>query len=316
MIDSIFYDNIKTIELNGKECHADGCAVAVGIFDGVHIGHRRMLSRLKTEAERLNVRAAVFSFDISDSPKGNRNLLATDEQKLSLLKQAGVDTVYSAPFSVFREMDARDFANELIFNTFGARSVVCGYDFRFGKDRSGDVSVMQEVLGPKNVSVITQPPLSENGIPVSSTYIRSLIADGNINEANRLLGREFSFSGEVIHGKKLGRTLGFPTVNQKYPQTLVMPCFGVYAVECVIDGNRYGGVANIGIKPTVGNAEEPLCESHIFGYSGDCYGKCIETYLVGFIRKEKRFDSLEELRIQVEQDKLCALQVLKRSVDR
>lgn len=304
--------NIKTIEFNGIEHHNEGCAIAVGIFDGVHLGHSQMLSRLKAEAKRLNVRSAVFSFDINDSPKGNRNLLATEELKLKLLRNAGVDVVYSASFCELKEMSATDFANELIFNTFGAKSVVCGYDFRFGKDRLGDVSVMKAVLEPKNVAIITQPPLNENDTPVSSTHIRSLISNGYIKEANRLLGREFSFSAEVIHGKRLGRTLGFPTINQKYPQSLVLPRFGVYAVECVIDGKRYGGVANIGVKPTVGNESEPLCESYIFDYSGDCYGKIVETYLVDFIRNEKKFDSLEELRCQVEQDKNCALTVLKK----
>lgn len=304
--------NIKTIEFDREKCISEGCAIAVGIFDGVHLGHRQMLSRLVSEAKRLNVRAAVFSFDVSDSPKGNRNLLATEELKLSLLKQAGVDTVYSAPFSELKEMSAWDFANRLIFNTLGAKSVVCGYDFRFGKDRSGDVSVMKAVLEPKNVSVITQPPFNDNSVPVSSTHIRSLISKGDIKEANRLLGRKFSFSAEVIHGKKLGRTLGFPTINQKYPQSLVIPRFGVYAVECVIDGNRYSGVANIGVKPTVEKDAEPLCESYIFDYSGDCYGKQVETFLIDFIRNEKKFDSLEELRFQVEQDKKHALTVLKK----
>ena len=133
-----------------------------------------------------------------------------------------------------------------------------------------------------------------------------------MKKANDLLGYAFSFASEVIHGKRLGRELGFPTLNQKYPNELVLPRFGVYAVKCVIDGKEYGGVANVGVKPTVESTNEPICETHVFGFEGDCYGKRCEIRFEEFIREEKRFGSLLELKAQVDKDKIKAEEILQK----
>lgn len=289
----------------------NGCAVAVGGFDGVHIGHRAMIEALVCEAREKSLPAVVFTFDTDDSPKSDASLLATSCKKESLLCALGVDMVVSARFSEIRNMSAGDFVNGVLFAFLNAKSVVCGYDFRFGNKREGDVFLIKDILIPKGLNIITPEAVKASGEPVSSTLIRSLISSGDVERANLLLGRRFSFDGEIVHGKKLGRTLGFPTINQKYPICLAEMRYGVYAVICNIDGVAYGGVANVGLKPTVGCEEQPLCETYLFGFSGDCYGKTAETEFVAFIREEQKFDSLDELKRRVESDMDSAKNILK-----
>lgn len=301
---------VKKICLREPAENTCGCAVAVGGFDGVHLGHRAMITRLVSVSKERGLTSAVFTFDTDDSPKSGARLLAQQEKKYEILASLGVDTVYSVAFSLLKDVSASDFACGLLYDALDARVVVCGYDFRFGRDRVGDVSLINSLLGDKGVTVVTPDAELCNGEPISSTKIRRLISEGEVASANVLLGREFSFSAEVVRGRRLGRTLGFPTINQKYPDTLASLRYGVYAVVCVIDGIEYGGVANVGVKPTVGEEESPICETHIFGYSGDCYGVSVETRFVGFIRDEKRFLSLEELKAQVENDKLNAVNLL------
>lgn len=288
-----------------------GCAVAVGGFDGVHIGHRAMITTLVNEAKRNFVPSVVFTFDASDSPKSESKLLTTDEKKNSLLFSLGVDAVVSVPFSEIKGMNAKDFIRLVFVDLLNAKSIVCGYDFRFGSNRAGDVSLIRSVLSGSGVSVITPNAVVLDGVPVSSTLIRGHIAEGDFLKANALLGYSFSFKGEVVHGRKLGRTLGFPTLNQKYPKLLAIPRFGVYAVRCTVGGKAYGGVANVGVKPTVGGEDSPLCETYLFDYSGDCYGSVAETEFVAFIRGEEKFPSLDALKERVLQDMTDAKNILK-----
>lgn len=308
-------NNVKITKLRIDADLNKGCVLAIGGFDGVHIGHRAMLSSLASESKRLNLPAAVFTFDMTDSPKGGAGLLSLWDEKLLLFAENGVDIVISAPFTAIKDMSACDFAEKLVFSAFGAKSVVCGYDFRFGNGREGESSLIKTLLSPKGVAVVTPSAVVFNETTVSSTHIRALIARGDTETANLLLGRSFCFTAEVIHGRQLGGTLGFPTINQKYPSALQTPAFGVYAVECVVGGERFGGVANIGVKPTVGAETEPICETYLFDYHGDCYGSLVRTELVAFIRGEERFNSLQLLKQQVERDKAAALAILsKRSV--
>ena len=285
-----------------------GCAVAVGSFDGIHLGHRALLSKLIDEAKRLGVPAVVFSFDVEDNPK-SAPLLADKKQKIKLLKKLGADLLVSGSFSDFRDMNADSFALDFLLGELGAKSVICGYDFRFGKDRKGSVALLRELLLPKGVEVCLPDVVEHGGTPVSSSLIRELVSSGEVDKASALLGRYFSFSSQVCDGARLGRKLGFPTINQPFPQAMVKPRFGVYAVYIKLEGSIYSGVANFGVKPTVGGTE-PVCETHIFDYSGDCYGKAAEIYFVKFLRDEKKFASLDLLKEQVEIDKANALSVL------
>ena len=305
---------IKITKIRTDIVIGNGVCVAVGMFDGVHFGHKTMLESLKQEARRLNLPSAVFTFDIEDNPKNDSNLLTLSDKKIELFADLGIDIVFSVAFSKIKMLLAVDFAEKVLYDTLGAKSIVCGYDFRFGKDRIGDVELIKKLLSPKGVSVITQDAVIKNDVPVSSTAIRSLIANGDVASANELLGHAFSFKSEIIHGKKLGRTLGFPTINQEFPNKLVVPRFGVYAVRCKIDGQTFYGVANIGVKPTVSDRNYPICETYLFDYSGDCYGCVAETEFLEFIREEKRFSSIDELKEQINSDKLVALTIFSRGV--
>lgn len=293
---------------------SNGCAIAVGSFDGVHVGHREMIKTLVDESKKIGKASAVFTFDTDDNPKCNAKLLALSEKKESLLRSVGVDVIISAPFSEIKDIQASDFVKTL-FYSFGAKSVICGYDFRFGKDRLGDVSLIKELLSPLGVNVITPNAVCKDGVPVSSTSIRKLISEGNVSKANEFLGREFSFSGEIVHGAELARKLGFPTANQIYPEQLSLLRFGVYATNIILEGKRYFGVTNVGVKPTFFDREKPLCETFIFDFDGDCYGKTAEILFKEFIRPEMKFGSKEELMIRVGEDKAKALEILsERSI--
>ena len=305
---SLFTDIIK---LNKSKSLEDGCVVAVGGFDGVHIGHRVLINALVEEAKARSLPAAVFTFCTDDNPKGDAKLLALREKKMELLASLGVDFVAEAPFSEICGVDAEDFAKEFLFKGLGAKIIVCGYDFRFGKGRKGDVELIERVLGGEGVRVSTPPALLSRCVPVSSTAIRKLITEGDVKNANSLLGRCFSFKAPVVHGAQLGRTIGFPTTNQRYPERLAILKYGVYAVFCDFGGKRYGGIANVGIKPTVGG-KDVLCETFIFDFNGDCYGENIEISFVEFIREETKFSSLEELKQQISLDKNIALDILSK----
>ncbi len=291
-----------------------GCVVAVGSFDGVHLGHKSMLDALVKEAESKKLPAAVFTFNTDDNPK-NSKLIALSEKKYELLKNCGVDIVATAPFSALKNIEAESFAKDFLFEGMGAQSILCGYDFRFGKDRKGDCALIKGLLSQKGVNVITPDAYIYENKPVSSTLIRNLLTEGDIEKANRLLGRDFSFKGEIIHGAKLGRTLGFPTANQLYPNQLVQIPFGVYVVKIAFDGKIYSGVANFGVKPTVCDNCAPLCETYLFGYEGDCYGVNAEICFKRFIRPEKRFSSLDELKRQIQKDKETALNYFDKEYD-
>lgn len=312
-----YYNNIMNeklllstdiIKINHNIDMSEGCVAAVGSFDGVHLGHRHLLSALTSEAKRLSLPAAVFTFNTDDNPKSAPNL-ATYESKNKLLAMYGADIICSSPFSALRNMPAEEFALDYLYKALGAKTIVCGYDFRFGKDRSGDVNLIKALLSDKGVTVITPDAFVLDGEPVSSTAIRKLIGDGSVDAAKRLLGREFFFEAPVIRGRALGRNLGFPTINQRYPKGLIIPCLGVYAVRVKVCGGIFGGVANIGYQPTVGG-EELLCETNIFDFTDDCYGEIAEISFVSFMRKEQRFASLEELKAQIADDKAKARRIL------
>lgn len=309
-----FYKYIEISDFSGRFRQNSGCVVTVGGFDGVHLGHRSLLNILSDESKKHGVPAAVFSFHVSDHSRRGTGYLAQHDEKQKLLAKAGVDVSFSAPFSRFKDISASEFALDVLFGFMGAKSIVCGHDFRFGKDRAGDAELLSSLLSEKGVNIISVPPLESDNTIVSSTVIRNLISEGNIKQANLLLGRRYSFTAEVIHGAQLGRSWGFPTANQVFPAELSVPKFGVYAVKCFMDEIEYNGIANIGVKPTVGGTDVPLCETNIFGFNGDCYGKIMRVEFVEFIRAERVFPSFNALREQIGIDSEKAHSILTQGV--
>lgn len=267
------------------------CSLALGTFDGLHRGHMAVLRA----AVNASFPPAVFTF--SKSPSGERAVL-TPEDKVRLMEQAGADRLYSMEFSALRDWEAGDFVREVLLGRFNARRICCGPDFRFGRGAAGNVELLRDLCARERIQLEVVPPVLDGGEKVSSTRIRRAVEQGEISLANRLLGRPFGFALEVIHGNHIGTGLGTPTINQALPEDFVLPRFGVYAVWCRVEDQYYYGVCNVGVKPTVGS-DRILAETWMPDFSGDLYGRQVRLFLVDFIRAEKKFSSLEELKEEI-----------------
>ena len=277
-------------------------AVALGLFDGVHLGHQAVIKEAVAQKAK-GLMPTVFSFRTeSVTSKGNEGrieMLLTDEDKLRHFEKLGVEYVFLPEFSDYKDMTDEDFVQKVLKGKLNAKFVVCGEDFRFGKNAMGDAGKLRS-LGEKygiEVSVIGQ--LAIDGQAVSSTQIRQYIRNGEIAKANEMLGYIYGYTLPVEHGFERGRTWDFPTINQAIPEGLVMPRFGVYCSKVTIGERQYSGVTNIGVKPTVNVKTAPLAETYIIGYNGDLYGEAINIELYEFIRAERKFESFEELKAEI-----------------
>ena len=276
-------------------------AVALGVFDGVHLGHRTVIDKA-VELGSGELRSVVFTFrQGSVTNKGSLRLL-TDEDKFYRLRQRRVDLICSPDLSEVRDMEARDFVREILAGKLRCRYAVCGKDFRFGRGAAGDAELLKKLGEEYGYEAVVLDKLALGGETVSSTVIKEHIAGGEIVRANELLGYRFGYRLPVIHGREIGRTWDFPTINQLLPEGIVTPRFGVYCSRVKIGGKAFTGVTNIGVKPTVGAEKAPLAETYIIGFGGDLYGKIVQVSLERFIRPEKKFDSIDELRKQIARD--------------
>ncbi len=295
-----------TIDLTASNA-APQCptAVAAGLFDGVHLGHRAVIKKAAEIAgENPGIFPAVFTFETDTvTSKGETRFLLSRELKADIIGSLGVKYIYSPGFGDFRDMPAEDFAALVLRNRLAARYIVCGEDFRFGKNADGDVPLLERLCRKVDITVVTVPSVtSENGEKISSTAIRRLISEGRIHEANLMLGGCYSLKLPVACGHRIGRTINFPTINQYFLKNQLVPKFGVYASIAEFKGQSYRGVTNIGIRPTVANTEVPLAETYIEGFSGDLYGEAVKISLLEFIRPEKKFDSMTELAERIKCD--------------
>jgi riboflavin kinase/FMN adenylyltransferase len=283
--------------LNKLEREDTPCSLALGAFDGLHRGHMAVIhAACAPGKEGQEWEPAVFTFH--SSPSGNCAVL-TGRDKERILEHAGVRRLYSLDFQEVRDWEAETFVRELLFHTCNARRLCCGEDFRFGKGARGDVAMLGRLCEEAGVELYVVPPVTDGGEKVSSTRIRKAVEEGNIPLANRLLGRPFGFSLEVIHGNHIGGTvLGTPTINQAIPEGFVLPRFGVYASWCRVGGRYFYGVTNVGVKPTVGS-DKVLAETWMPDFTGDLYGKRVRVFLLEFLRPEKKFDSMEELKAAI-----------------
>ena len=286
-------------KINGSET-----AVALGIFDGVHRGHRAVIDKAATEASENGLSPAVCTFKTSTiSTKGSTyRPIYSDETKLVLLEKEGIEYVFIPDFADVKDMSPEEFVKDILCRILNARIVVCGRDFRFGKNAACSAEGLGEMCGRLGMKLCVVDDVTENGVRICSADIRRYISEGNIRKANILLGHDYAVVGKVIHGRQLGRKMNFPTANQLMPEGNVMPKFGVYASYAELDGKVYRGITNIGVKPTVESSGVPLAETHFPKYSGDLYGKDIVVRLSDFIRPEKRFNNTDELRAQINND--------------
>lgn len=285
-----------------------GTVCALGLFDGVHRGHRLVINNALSLAKELGVRSAVFTFRTdtvtSKGHDGRIEMILSDEEKRRHFENMGIDLIYSPAFDELKGMSAEEFVKDILVGLLGCKAVVCGSDFRFGKGAEGDCNTLELYGRIYGIDVRVCDKLSYKGEEVSSTVIRECIRSGRIEQANELLGYIFGLRLIVEHGRQLGRQWNFPTINQLIPRGQIMPKFGVYATRVIIGEEEKFGVTNIGVKPTLKAHDAPLAETYILDFSGDLYGKEIEILLDKFIRPEKGFDSIEDLKTQIGKDTL------------
>lgn len=282
-------------------------ALAIGNFDGVHIGHRALLERVREAADALrgeipHIRTGVWCFAqppsayLSDKPVPQ---LSTLEEKLACFAEAGIDCCILADFPTLKDFSPDRFVREVLMDTCDCRHVVCGFNFTFGARGQGNAETLRRYFG--NALTVVDPVCLGDGV-VSSTAIRSELSRGDVEGAAAMLGRRWSVCLPVLHGKALGRKLGFPTVNQRFPAGHILPAFGVYATLCEIDGVCRPAVTNVGIRPSVDDGEAVTCESHILDFNADLYGKDIRVHFCTYLRAELKFESLAVLETAVQND--------------
>lgn len=302
---------MKIIHTLGEmETPGAACSLALGAFDGLHRGHMAVIHAACAPGKDGQCwEPAVFTFRAS--PSGNSAVL-TGRDKERILEHTGIQTLYSLEFQQVRDWEAETFVRDVLFGKCNARRLCCGQDFRFGKGARGDVTLLRELCEKAGVELYVVPAVMDGGEKVSSTRIRKAVEAGDIPLANRLLGRPFGFSLEVIHGNHIGGTLlGTPTINQAIPEGFVLPKFGVYASWCRIGGQYFYGVTDVGVKPTVGS-DKVLAETWMPDFTGDLYGKRVRVFLLEFLRPERKFASLDELREAIEKNGVEAKAVAAR----
>lgn len=272
--------------------------IVLGTFDGVHSGHRAVIDA----AKGYNCIAVTFSLPPKGYKSGIPQMIMPLTDKKEQLKKCGANEIYVMEFDAVKDMPPEEFLN-FLKEKFNPKLIVCGFNYRFGKGASGDGKLIKDFCLKNGIEFIEVPSVEQDGRVVSSSYIRSLISEGEIEKANGLLSRDFGFSAEVINGDHRGRTIGFPTINQIFPEQLINPMFGVYESEVSFDGKSYKAITNLGVRPTYLN-DTVICESYIPEFSGNLYGKVIDLRLKRFLRKEQKFSSLEELKKAIEKDVL------------
>ena len=290
-----------------------GAFIALGTFDGLHIGHKAVITAEKTEYQQKI--ALMFIRHPQIELKGeNPGRLITRDKERQVLSQWGVTPEY-IDFRDICELSPENFIDEVLVKKYNAKSIACGFNYRFGKNASGDIETLKRLCAEREIKLTIVDAVEYENYPVSSTRIRKALRDGDIKSANAMLGRYFSYDFEVLHGDERGRVLGSPTINQFFGDDFAVPQYGVYASFTKVEEEIYPSVTNIGIRPTIGNSEK-RSETNIVGFEGDLYGKHPEVFIVEKIRGEMQFSSLDELSRQIEKDRATALIILKgESID-
>jgi riboflavin kinase/FMN adenylyltransferase len=296
-----------------------GCVVAIGNFDGVHRGHAAVIRHAKALAEKLGQPCVALTFEPHPvdffSGTGTIFRLTPEAEKVRGLARQGLDGTIIISFDgAVATMEAEDFVKDILIKRLGISGAVVGYDFHFGKARSGSPSFLKDA-GARHgfaVEVVEKVVADVDGASeaVHSNAARKALEEGDVQRAAAILGHEWFAVGEVVHGEKLGRQLGFPTANVRLDPSCRLR-HGIYAVRLSVEGITYGGVANFGRRPTVTDTGAPLLETFVFDFSGDLYGKTVEVAFVGWIRGEEKFPSLEALVAEMNRDKEKARKILR-----
>lgn len=283
----------------------EGTAVAIGKFDGLHLGHRRLLQEILRQKED-GLSATVFTFDPSPEIFFGMNPsreLSTNEEKRALFRELGIDILVEFPFNEETAATSpEDFVIDILCRRLNAKFVAAGTDLSFGSKGKGNFTLMASLARHLGFEARKIDKIERNGKVISSTLIRSLVEAGDMEEAAKCLGAPYKITGKIVHGRALGRRIGIPTLNQIPPSDKLLPPFGVYYSEVKADGKIFKGMTNIGIKPTVTEESRVTVETYLYDFSGDLYGETAEVSLLTFRRPERRFSSIEELREAMEED--------------
>ncbi len=272
-------------------------AIALGTFDGLHNAHRKVL----TLPDGYKKVAVTFKMPPKMLVFGQSELLLSFDEKCCFLKELGVDEIIALDFEEVKNASPEEFLVYLK-DEIGANYITCGFNYRFGKGGAGDTAMLSDFCNKNGIELcVSSPYLLPDGNALSSSYIRSLLKNGEIEEANKYLYKPFSFTAMVNKGDQRGRTIGFPTINQKYPSDLVKLRFGVYKTKVVVEGKEFDGITDIGVRPTY-ETDYVISETFIKNFSGDLYGKEVTIVPIKFLRDEIKFNSLEELKAQIEKD--------------
>jgi riboflavin kinase/FMN adenylyltransferase len=279
--------------------------LTLGNFDGVHVGHQAIFKKVVERARELNGTSIAFTFEPHPlkvlAPERSPKLLSTFHSKMKLIAEAGIDIVICAEFSrAFADQNPEEFIRSFLHEKIGVKEVYVGYDYAFGRGREGSIESLEKVGRACGFHVEVVEAVQVEGKVASSSAIRELISNGNVEDAAKLLGRYYSVEGEIVHGSRRGHELGFPTANLRTPNERI-PANGVYAVLADVDGRRYQGVAAIGVRPTFETGFFSI-EVFLFDFVGELYGKQMDVSFVGHLREEKKFPDADSLIAQMRKD--------------
>lgn len=278
----------------------------IGTFDGIHLGHQAIMAQVRQKSAEYGVPSMAMIFEphpmeFFSQEQAPARLMRLHE-KLEAIYAEDIDCIFCLQFNrSFRQLSAREFVDQVLINGIGVRCLVVGDDFRFGCDRRGDSQMLKAAGLEHGFEVIDTATVVREGRRVSSTWVREELEVGNFLAAQALLGKPFRISGRVVHGQRLGRTLGVPTANV-HLQRFRAPLKGVFVVEVLVDGQRLPAVANVGVRPTVGDLIKPILEVHVLDWEGDLYGKRITVEFIARMRDEKQFANVDELLVNIRAD--------------
>jgi riboflavin kinase/FMN adenylyltransferase len=287
--------------------------VTSGTFDGVHLGHKKILSRLREISEQCGGETVVLTFwphprTVVSEDSQSLQLLSTIDEKIELFAQLGIQHLLIVPFTrAFSELSSHEFIEQILVEKIGTKKLVIGYDHRFGRNREGSFDFLRENCASYGFEVEEIPREDIENMAVSSSRIRKALITGHISEANELLGRSYTLSGTVVKGKQLGRTIGFPTANLHLHESYkLVPMNGVYIIHATHNDTKYKGMLNIGVRPTVDGTMRTI-EAHLFDFNQEVYGEDLQLDLLHYLRSEQKFDNLDMLVRQINIDKAHSL---------
>ena len=305
------FDNLKSYSSKKESI------LTIGTFDGVHIGHNKILKRLIQDSKKNNLSSLVMTFFPHPRMILNKShdikMIDTISEKINLLEKTGLDNLIIHPFdNNFSKIRAKEFVEEILVKKLKIKEIIIGYDHKFGKDREASVEDLKK-FGQDYMFNVKEIPAEEiDSIAISSTKIRDAILNGEIEKCNKFLGRNFILTGKVVYGDGLGKKIDFPTANIEIKETYkIIPKNGVYLVKTKINSNTYFGMMNIGIRPTVGGTNKSL-EIHFFNFKDNIYGKNVSIEIIKKIRDEEKFSSIDQLKIQLKKDEQFCLKLINK----